>query len=95
MADATHAQPSADLEPASEPPARRGLSIDPDERPVFVLSTEPPARMSPEVARTLAIAKKAGIVLVAALFGLILLAFIVETGDQPIRTPTQGPSMRG
>lgn len=93
MAD-TPAQPSPELEAEPRAPASRGFAVDPDDRPLFVLSAEPPAKMSPDVARTLAIAKKAGIVVVAAVFGLILLAFIVETADQPARTPTQSVTMR-
>ncbi len=93
MADPHVEQPSPDRKQRA--PAR-GFVVDPEERPVPLLSSEPPPRkMSPAVKRKLAAAKKACIILVAALFGLILLAFIAETPDEPVRTPTQSPSMRG
>jgi hypothetical protein len=88
VAQATH-------EPMRPAPARHSFAADPDERLAPVLSVEPPPRKSPKVARGLAIAKKMCMAVVAAVLAVILLAFIADRPDQPVRAPTQSPSMRG
>jgi hypothetical protein len=90
--------PSAEVDPASAPrqAAARGLSVDPDERPVLVLSAEPPRRpVRPQLRRALVIARRTVMIIAVAIFGLIVLAFMVDSHDEPRGTPTQGVSMRG
>ena len=79
---------------AQPAPARRRFAADPEERVVPVLSAEPPPRKNPKVARNLKVAKKVGVAVVAAVFAVILLAFIAERPDEPVRAPTQSSSMR-
>ena len=89
--------PSVEVDPASaaQPSARR-CAMDPGERPVLVLSAEPPRRpVRPQLRRALVIAKRTVMIIAVAIFGLIVLAFMVDSHDEPRGTPTQGVSMRG
>jgi hypothetical protein len=89
--DTTLTSPPERAQPAS---ARRGFAVDPDERVRPVLSIEPPPRRKARTARRLVVAKKIGIAVVSAVFAVILLAFIAERADEPVRAPAQGVSMR-
>lgn len=89
--DSTLAPPSEHAQSAS---ARRGFAVDPDERVRPVLSIEPPPRKNAKTARRLVVTKKIAIAVVSAVFAVILLAFIVEHADEPVRAPTQGAAMR-
>lgn len=78
------------------PPAARRFAMDPDERPVPVLSAEPPRRpISPLVRRTFVIARRVFMIIAAVVVGIVVLAFMIDSHDEPRGTPTQGVSMRG
>jgi hypothetical protein len=91
-------QPSADAGPAPAPPpaVARRFAMDPEDRPVPVLSSEPPrGPLRPGIVRALVVAKRVCMIIAVAIFGVVVLAFMVDTHDEPRGTPTQGVSMRG